>query len=161
MTAASRPPGLVGLVLCATFVTGPIRLLGPVIRILARAPLFRFAPFFQRLKAKFGGYSSPKFRELLAEIHKDMRPEVLAARARMVFETDARPALIACEVPMLYIAGLRDRVVPKHNFRVIQRLAPDIQRAELDAPHLILQTRPTEAFEAIMRFGLTLATGSP
>ena len=60
------------------------------------------------------------------------------------------PAAGAGRVP--YLAGGRDRLVWKSGVRTIQVLKPDAAIVQLDAPHLLLQTKPRETLEAIQEF---------
>jgi pimeloyl-ACP methyl ester carboxylesterase len=152
MAAAGHPKNLIGLILCASFVTGPIPFIGPAIRVVARSLLFRFFPLLQRLKGLLEGYSTAELRALSTAALALVRPHVMAARVRMVFRTDATDALHRCEVPILYIAGARDYIVPGRNLRLIQTIKPDIQSVALAAPHMVLQTRPREGAVAISAF---------
>ena len=89
MAAAERPKNLIGLILCASFVAGPIPFIGPAVRLFARSLLFRFFPPLQRLKGRLEGYSTTELRGLSAAALALVRPQVMAARVRMVFRTDA------------------------------------------------------------------------
>jgi pimeloyl-ACP methyl ester carboxylesterase len=55
-------------------------------------------------------------------------------------------------VPILYLAGRRDRLVGARAARAIHRIRPDVTVRTLDAPHLVLQVRPVEAWREISRF---------
>jgi pimeloyl-ACP methyl ester carboxylesterase len=70
----------------------------------------------------------------------------------MVFQVDATAAFRRCQVPMLYVAGARDTVVPRRNLRIVQQINPTIRSAIIDAPHMVLQTHPREAAHAISTF---------
>ena len=74
----------------------------------------------------------------------------------MVFSIDFRDALRACNVPMLYLRGSRDIVVPRRNLLAVQMIQPAIQVATLVASHMVLQQRPVEAAEAISAFAESL-----
>ena len=156
MAASHRPPNLIGVILCATFVTRPIPLIGWAVPLLARSWMFRLFPPAQKLTAIGGRYSNPELQALFAQTHTMVSPEVMAYRVRKVFQVDARDALTACNVPMLYIAAAKDRVVPAGNLRLIQRIKPDIQFITIAAPHCVPQVRPTEVAEAITHFAASL-----
>jgi pimeloyl-ACP methyl ester carboxylesterase len=98
------------------------------------------------------GYSKPAVFELVQRAHKLVTPRVLAARARAILAVDAADALSACRVPILYIAGSRDFIVPKHNPRRFKRIHPAVKVIELRAPHLILQNAPEAAARVIAEF---------
>jgi pimeloyl-ACP methyl ester carboxylesterase len=150
MTAARCPPNLRGVIFCATFVTRPIPWIAWAVPLLARGFVFRLFPTFKQMKALFGGYSTPQLRELFRQLNMD--PAEIAFRVRQVLQVDVRQELIACRLPMLYIAAAKDRTVPARNFRLMQRLQPTLKLVTLDAPHGIAQTRPNEVAEIISRF---------
>jgi len=156
MIAAGRPKNMVGLILCASFLTRPWRFVGPVIPILARGPVFNLYMPYKRIRARLGGYSTPERRALIEQMHKWVPPHVFASRVRMVFKVDAREALRSCEAPMLYLKAANDMVVPGRNLRVIQRIKPDIQVVTIGSSHMVLQRHPVEAAEAISAFASSL-----
>jgi pimeloyl-[acyl-carrier protein] methyl ester esterase len=153
MAAATHPSNLLGVILCATFVTSPIPLISPILRLFAQPFfIFRTFPAAQRTKALLGRYSNPRLQELFAEVHTKVPPHVIAARVRMVLRVDVRSQLQSCDTPMLYIAATSDRVVPRRNLRLIRHLRPNLQTVTIKAPHGIPQARPVEAAEAISNF---------
>jgi len=156
MIAAERPKNLVGLILCASFVTKPWRFVSPAIPILARGPIFNLYMPYKRIRARLGGYSTPERRSLIEQMHKLVPPHVFASRVRMVFNVDAREALRSCDVPMLYLKAARDIVVPGRNLRVVQQIKPGVQVVTIGSSHMILQRHPIEAAEAISAFASSL-----
>jgi pimeloyl-[acyl-carrier protein] methyl ester esterase len=156
MAAASRPAGLVGLILCASFVTPPWPCVRPAISVCARALPFRLYFPFKRIKAQFGGVATSAYRNSLAEMCRIVEPDVIAARVRMVFGVDVREALRSCDVPMLYLCGTRDVVVPKRNLRIVQTIQTTIQVQAFAASHMVLQQRPVEVARAISAFASSL-----
>lgn len=150
MAAARRPPNLLGLILCATFVTRPIPWLAWAVPLLAHGFVFRLFPTLKQMKALFGGYSTPQLRELFRQL--DMDPGEIAFRVRQVFQVDVREELTACRLPMLYIAAAKDRTVPARNFRLMHRLQPALKLVTVDGPHGIAQTRPNEVAQIITHF---------
>jgi pimeloyl-ACP methyl ester carboxylesterase len=152
MAAAACPAGLKAVILCATFVQNPTWLrwrgLAPLVRPLA----FRLYPKFSAAKALLGHYSTPELRKLIAETIGAVRPEVFAHRVRAVINVNASDQLLACPVPILYLRGSRDLVVPERNLREVRRLMPHVQVAYLDAPHMVLQTQPDAAVGAVLDF---------
>jgi len=150
--AAARPRGLVAVVLCATFVRSPQRGVAKWMGRLVGPSAVRLFPPMAQMKMFFGGYSTPELRALSAEALSLVRPEVLVARLRDVLAVDVTAELAACDVPVLYLRGSRDMVVPSHNLREIRRIRPSVEVAVLPAPHLVLQTQPAAAAAAIARF---------
>jgi pimeloyl-ACP methyl ester carboxylesterase len=143
-----------------TFVTSPIRLVSPILRLFAQPLLFRSFPAAQRTKALLGRYSDPDLQQLFADVHARVPPHVIAARVRMVLRVDVRRQLQSCRTPTIYIAAKRDRVVPRRNLRLIQRIHPNLKTVTIKGPHGITQAQPIEAAEAISNFAKYLTDQS-
>lgn len=159
--AATRPRNLVGLVMCAGFITSPVGSWSLLVRVLARPPLFHLSPLSWALEHFLIGTSPPSaletgFRQAL----RIVKPAVLAGRVRAVLECDAREDLARTQVPMMYIQAENDRLVHAECFREIQRFRPDTVLASIPAPHLIIQREPKKAAEIIVRF-IHQLTGGP
>ena len=152
MAAATRPAGLKAVILCATFVQNPTWLRWRWLTLLVRPVAFRFYPQFSATKALLGGYSSPELRKLSQEAIRAVQPQVLAERLRAVLAVNVADKLRACPVPVLYLRGSHDFVVPKRNAREIQRILPSIQMSTIAAPHMVLQTQPAACVGAIRTF---------
>ncbi len=150
--AATRPEGLAGLVLCATFVRNPHPWLPGWTKHAVTPGLLRLFPKMSQAKMLLGGYSTPDLRALSAEALAKVRPEVLAARVRDVLAVDVAAELASCPVPVLYLRGTKDGVVPGWNARAIRRIRPSVEVVDLPAPHLVLQTQAAAAAAAITRF---------
>ena len=151
MVAASRPQGLAGVILCASFIRNPTYL-PSFVRYLARSWIFRISPMFIQVKVLFAGYSSPRLRSLLARAHSSVSAEVMAQRVRAVLAVDCTSELVKCPVPIAYLRGSQDRVVSKRNWRQIMAINPAVREFTIRAPHLVLQTQPRAAAQAIMAF---------
>ena len=151
MVADSRPRGLMGVILCASFIRNPTYL-PSFTRHLATSWIFRISPIFIQAKVLFAGYSSPRLRSLLARAHSSVSAKVMAQRVRAVLAVDCTSELVACPVPIAYLRGSRDRVVPKRNWRQIMAINPAVREFTIRAPHLVLQTQPRAAVQAIMAF---------
>ncbi len=151
--AAKQPPGLVAVVLVASFYRRPIsRLLSGILRPLAGVVFSRPPPacFARHLLA---GPDAP--RELVAELREVTRTVqggVLAARVRATLSVDATDALIAIRVPLLYISGSEDRLLRRGILRDLCAARPATEAQVLAAPHLVLQRRPREAAAIITEF---------
>jgi len=157
MAAATRPQGLQGVILCASFIRNPIWPRLPFLRYLANPLAFRFYPLASRLKSILGGYSSPEWLALKTEALSDIRPAVIARRVREVLKVNVLRELKSCPVPILYLRGDRDRLVPSHNLREIVAARPETKVVHLPSPHLVLQTQPALASKAISGFIRELA----
>jgi pimeloyl-ACP methyl ester carboxylesterase len=157
--AALQPRNLSGVVLCASFVSNPTFFPVSASR-LTGSWLFQFTPAFVQAKALLGGYSSSTLRALLAQAHGEVRPEVMAARIRSVLTVNAREALSSLSVPLAYLRGTRDFVVPSRNLRAVQALCPRVQVFSILAPHLVLQVAPEASARAIEAFVATLSANT-
>lgn len=151
MLAATRPAGLQGVLLCASFIRNPTYL-PSILRHIAGSWMFHWMPQFAKIKTLVAGYSTSELRTLLSRAHSQVSPAVMAQRVRSVLAVNCKDALCACHVPIAYIRGSRDRVVPEKNCREIRQLKPEMQEFVFPAPHLVLQTQPEAAAQAIARF---------
>ncbi|MFI5073242.1 MAG: alpha/beta fold hydrolase [Terriglobales bacterium] len=151
--AACHPTNLVGLIICAGFVTNPLRKWSFGIRVLANPLLLRI-PLPDMVMEKFiVGRRAPAalkvaVRRALSLVH----PNVLAQRIHAVLECDTREALKRIKVPIMYIQGENDRLVQAECFQEIQGLRPDTVLASISAPHLVLQREPQKAAAVISKF---------
>jgi len=150
MMAEESPPGLRGVLLCASFISVPWPFVG-VLRPMATAPLARLFPFFSEVLALFGRYSSESFRRDRAECWSRVPPSVFAARVRAILGMDLR-STVACHVPLLYVRGSADIVVPRWNAGAVARAIPSARVVSIDGPHLALYTNPTHAAGVIAEF---------
>jgi pimeloyl-ACP methyl ester carboxylesterase len=149
--AATAPPNLRGVILCASFESNPQPLLG-WLAPLAQPPLFRLFPLFSQAKALLGGYSNPDLRRRLASAHAKAGATALSCRVRQVLGLRDSALARQCPVPLLYVAGDRDRVVPRRNVRAIAQSVPVAEVVTLRGPHLVLLTDPEAAAAAISQF---------
>jgi pimeloyl-[acyl-carrier protein] methyl ester esterase len=151
--AATRPPNLAGVVLCAGFATNPVGGWSLLVRALARPLLFRISPPRLVLEHFLIGANPPNALE--AGVRQALRlvnPEVMAERVRAVLDCDAREDLARTTIPMMYIQADGDRLVRAGYFSEIQRLRPDTMLASIAAPHLVFQREPRKSAEAIICF---------
>ncbi len=148
--AAEAPPGLVGLVLCASFVRPPS---WSGFRHLPWKTLFsRPVPRHVIRRRLAGPWISPEIVAAVRGVTRKVAPSVLATRLREALTVDARDALARVEVPILDLRGTRDRLVPRRCRHAILAVRPDVRTAEIEAPHMLLQIAPLEAWGAIERF---------
>ncbi len=155
--ASSRPEGLVGVVLAATFHRKPANPLiaraAPLGPAFFRLPL---PPHVVRLLLAGGDAS----QDLVEEVRKAVRhvpARVMAARAREALAVDASEALRKCPVPLLFLGGKRDRLLRTTLPSEIRALQPRVEVRMLDTPHLVLQRRPEESMRFVEEFLLRVA----
>lgn len=149
--AASRPAGLVGLILCATFVRNPRPLLGPL-RFLADALPVKLVPLAVLNAALLGRFSTRQLRSTLAAAMSQVSSAALQARLRSVLCVDVSAKLKTITVPLLYLLAEHDQVVPVSASRQIQREFPATRVAPVNAPHFLLQAAPSESAALVGNF---------
>jgi pimeloyl-ACP methyl ester carboxylesterase len=152
--AATRPANLVGLILCAGFITNPAGNWTLLARLLTRGLVLRISPPRWFLKRFVIGNNPPaalesSFRRAIGTPSAD----VLVERLRAVLNCDQRDGLVRTAVPLMYIQGECDGLVSEKSFREIQRIRPDAELVKISgSPHLVLQREPRKCAEAIVRF---------
>jgi len=155
--AARQPPGLVAVVLAATFLrrpaAGPVRALRPLAPAFFRLPLPAHAV---RLLLAGGEAPDDLVREVQAAVAA-VPGEVMVARAREALRVDATWALLACQAPLLFLGGKEDRLLRSAIPIEVRALRADAEIRMLDAPHLVLQTRPQESMRVVEDFLLRCA----
>ena len=152
MAAARHPAGLRAVILCATFIRNPTLFRWKWLARLVHPILFSAYPRFTSAKALLGGYSSADLRQLIHQAISSVDPRVLAHRVREVLAVDVTEELRTCPVPVLYLRGMKDLVVPSHNARELQAVSPSIQVSAISSPHMVLQTQPAACVEVISTF---------
>lgn len=149
--AAKQPPGLIAVVLVASFhrrpITGWLSALRPVVSAIFSRP----AP-----AAPFGTFSPDlmlRTRWLLRFAMRRPRfAPTFAARVRAALRVDATDALAACPVPILYLGGSEDRLLRRTIPDDIRKIQQAVEIRVLPAPHLVLQRQPREAAAALCQF---------
>lgn len=146
--AAAHPPGLVGLVLCCSFARPPRPLLSLLTPLCSFLPVAS-APHWLLSRALLGAHADPALREALRAAVGVVSPRVLRSRLRAIMTVDVAAQLARVAVPVLYLRGAQDRIVPRSAARLVQRCAPQTQDVELAGPHLLLQATPVAAAAAV------------
>ncbi len=153
--AANPPPGLVGLVLSATFARSPVPLLSPL------APLMRFAPVWQVPEAVvnwwlLGRWGTPELHSSLQAAIASVTPAVLRSRTISALRADASARLNAISVPVLYLRASEDRLLSPGASDRIKAGIPHARIVTIAGPHLLLQTAPQACAEAVATFAAQL-----
>jgi pimeloyl-[acyl-carrier protein] methyl ester esterase len=152
--AAKRPPNLRGLILCNSFAAPPR---AGFWKMLPWATIFRIPPPNVILRRYLAGDNSSL--SLLADIRRTLSnvpPRILASRIRTLLTSNSGDALRACDVPILYLRGTADRLVTESAYRAIAEIVPSAQRCDIPGPHMLIQARPVEVWQAITEFVATL-----
>jgi pimeloyl-[acyl-carrier protein] methyl ester esterase len=151
--AATHPPNLTGVILCAGFISNPARKWGPLPRLLARPLFFRFRPPDFLREYFILGVGAPEGLKLaLRNTVRSLNTDAFARRARAAIDCDAREEIRQVKVPLLYLQAAEDRLVGRECLDEIKRLHPETISISIHAPHLLLQCEPRAAAEAITQF---------
>jgi pimeloyl-ACP methyl ester carboxylesterase len=79
-------------------------------------------------------------------------PAVIRHRIAALLAVDESAALARIRVPTLVLRARHDRVVSRAATRRIMNALPGARLAELDGPHLLLQSHPAECAAAVLEF---------
>jgi pimeloyl-ACP methyl ester carboxylesterase len=150
LVAAEGPPGLLGLVLCNSFITPPVS------RLWIHFPLvtlFRIpGPSFIIRRYFVGKKAAPAWVSRLRRVVLDSDPRVLAARTRATFTVDVREPFARVGVPILDLRGTGDRLVSPRLGEVMAATNPRLTHDQIAGPHLLLQIAGEAAWQAIDTF---------
>jgi len=157
LIASMEPPNLKGIVLCAGFVTSPLRgwrrtLLWDLMPLLSHVTL-------PGLLARYllVGQEAPRaLVELVTGAVSWVTPKVLGLRVREVLNLDVRAELAQVNVPVLYLQPTKDKLVDPGCVAEMQAVKPG-RTVTIDSPHLVLQCEAKIAGEAITAFVEELA----
>ena len=149
--AARAPAGLLGYILCASFVRCPrsvLRLLKPLLGLVPpqRVP-DEVGSFFL-----MGRFATPDLRRMHAQVLRRVSPATLVARLKAIADVDVSAMLGRIRVPALYLRATEDRLIPGSAAATFTRLAPNARVAEIEGPHFLLQASPVAAARAIRDF---------
>jgi pimeloyl-ACP methyl ester carboxylesterase len=151
--AATDPPNLRGLVICAGFASSPIpswlrsicSFLAPMCFLVTPPPI--------AIKLLLVGTNPPN--GMVAAVQSaisSVKQSVLCARLRNILACDVRSALSRVTTPMLFVQAKRDRLVGGTMLEEMRKLKPSATVETIDGPHLLLQREPKGSARAVVRF---------
>jgi pimeloyl-[acyl-carrier protein] methyl ester esterase len=146
---AAREPRVAGLIIASGFARHPAP---KPWAALAGAFDMRLAPTGLVVAALLGSARTPSLEADLRRVLASIAPEVLRARLAEVLRVDKREQLRATTCPVLCLHGRRDRLVGRRHVDQITAARSDAGVQWFDAPHMLLETHPREAAEAINAF---------
>jgi len=144
---ASRCARAVAVVLCATFIRAPLP------RFLAYTPEFvvrRPPPKLLLQYLMTGG--DPGLAAAVRNAVSTIDARVLGSRIQAALTVDVTNELRGLTQPVLCLRAKRDRLIPRQCADAVRTSKPAAQVLEVDAPHLILQTRPLASWRLIAPF---------
>ncbi|BDR09507.1 alpha/beta hydrolase [Comamonas thiooxydans] len=154
--AAAYPGRVVGVVLCCSFVRNPrpgLRWLSGLATMPVPLPP---TPVLNLML--LGRFATPGLRTMLRSALAKVQTAVLRSRLRAVVSVDARAHAKAVDAPVLYLKGIRDRLVPQSAVTDTKQCFRNIRVEALDAPHCLLQAIPQEAAAVVADFIRDVAT---
>ena len=151
--AAAAHAEVRALVLVASFAKCPVSWLHRVLGTATPAALFRRPPPRYVVRRYLLGDDAPEDDVAqLQTVVGEVAPAVIATRLREICMVDVEKDFGRLTIPVLYLAGSRDRLVDQRVAHQLLRLRPVMELETVDAPHLVLQRRPLEAAKRIAAF---------
>ena len=154
--AASKPPGLVGLVLCCTFVRNPRPALAPARGLLRYAPV-GLLPGAVLSALLLGRFATASLRAAVKSAVAMVADAVLKERLNDVISVDMTAELSGLNIAVLYLQASHDSLVPAEAGRHIMEVYPRTQLLRLAGPHCLLQAAAADSAKAIQDFCVSLA----
>ncbi len=99
-----------------------------------------------------GGVCEPAVLAGIKSAIKSVSPEVLSHRVKLMFEINLTAALEEIRSPILCLAGTQDKLGAAQAMQELLKVKEGSSYVTFDTSHLILQTKPREAIEAILKF---------
>jgi pimeloyl-[acyl-carrier protein] methyl ester esterase len=150
MVGASRPAGLRGIILSASFVVPPAP---RWLRVIPFGLFFRVGIPRTMLRHFFlNSRNAPDVASEVAAAIASVSPSVLGARVREVLSSNASDALAYCAAPVVFISAGADRLVGFRGLRGARRTHSGLDAVTIEGPHLLLQTRPVESAAVIRSY---------
>jgi len=149
--AADPPPDLAGLILCGTFARNPFPWLRAVRALAVRVP-FKSLPRWVRAPLLWGSGDPRRAPPGAERASAGVARAVIRRRLHEVLTLDVTTHLAAIVLPTLILQATRDRIVPRAATRLLVQRTPRALVADIEGPHLLLQSRPAESAAAVLRF---------
>jgi pimeloyl-ACP methyl ester carboxylesterase len=149
--AASKPAGLVGLVLCCTFARYPRNFLR---RLHSLAPYVPVAgPLVAAARRVVAPVAvEPSVASKLDTARGMVSKRVFRARVGELLRVDVTDRLAEIDVPILDLRARRDGVVPNRSAEAIRRLGRRVRGVDMNGPHFLLQAKPSETAAIVSGF---------
>jgi pimeloyl-ACP methyl ester carboxylesterase len=149
--AASAPARLAGVILCGTFASNPYPWLAWA-RPLAFLLPIKSLPRWVRAPLTWGSKNPSRAPGNAERAMASVAGGVVRRRIAAILAVDARESLERIAMPALIMYGRRDRVVPHAATKSLIAHLPGAAVADIDGPHLLLQSCPEECSAAVLKF---------
>lgn len=151
LVAAEKPTGLLGFILCASFVSVPRQWIRFAIPLASVAPIHVIARIIGPRMA-MGRFQSPELVDSMVGALDQVSERVIRSRLAAVAHADVSAELGGIDLPGLYLQGSEDALVPKGAAESFSRAARRGNVEVVAGPHFLLQCVPSDACRSIVRF---------
>jgi pimeloyl-ACP methyl ester carboxylesterase len=148
---ADPPRGLAGVILCGTFAKNPYPWLRRMRPLAVRLPI-KSLPRWLRAPLMWGSGNPRRAPPRAQRAISAVAAPVIRRRIGEVLSVDETSRLGAIELPILVLTAARDRLLPRAATHLLLQSLPLAQFEEIDGPHLLLQSRPSECAVPVLRF---------
>jgi pimeloyl-ACP methyl ester carboxylesterase len=149
--AASRPPGLTGLILCTTFAKNPYPLWGWMSPLAFLVPIHSL-PRWLRALLIWGSSRSTTAPAQADRAIAGVARSVVARRIASLLTVDTTAAIRRINTSTLVVYARNDRVISFAATRWLAARLPQAKVVCIDGPHLLLQSRPRECAALVLGF---------
>jgi pimeloyl-ACP methyl ester carboxylesterase len=158
LAAAARPKGLLGVILCASFVTAPRPWVKFALPLASLLPL-RAGARVVGSRVLMGRFTDSEVTEAMLAALAQVSDKVLRARLAAAVNVNVTVQLGSLNVPSLYLQASEDAVAPSKAAVVFSQVAPRSSVEVVVGPHFLLQCVPSDAATSIVRFIKRLQSG--
>jgi len=149
--AASKPTGLIGLILSCTFARYPRNLFRRCYWLAPYLPVSGPAVIAAR-RVISPERVEPTVAAKLNAAREMVAKKVFRARIGELLRVDVTALLGEIDVPILDLRAMQDGIVPNRAGDEIRKRGQQVRAIDMEGPHFLLQAKPTEAAEAINEF---------
>lgn len=149
--AASKPPGLIGLVLSCTFARYPRNLFRRGHWLAPYLPVAGMGVIAAR-RLVSPARVDPSVAEKLNSAREMVAKSVFRARIGELLRVDATPRLSDINVPILDLRAVKDGIVPNRAGDEIRKRGRKVRAVDIEGAHFLLQAKPLQAAEVIHKF---------
>lgn len=150
LLATTRPPGLRGVVIAASFLRNPVAQVGLLSQVLRLLPAWAPPPLPVLEAILMGGWKDAEVKRELEASLRVVKSKVLKARLMAALRVDVRVEFQRITAPVLYLRANRDRLLRSG---VEKEFAmSDAWRVDVEAPHFVFQAVAPQAAGVIRDF---------
>lgn len=160
--ASDQHQNVSAVILVSSFVSNPIAQANNWATTFLSKPWYEKPPTAASVRKHLLGKNAPE--TLVTRTVNALRmpwPEILGQRIELMKKLDARDALRTWDKPVLYLRAEEDQFVSIASVEEVRQLNHRVHVASVPGPHLLLQTNPKGAVEAICPFLQALSGQRP